>query len=196
MIERQFPFPSATAAIVHAFNDERHGGARPAMARLADKRLADPPEFGGADGGAEKATAEQMLTSGLTRVQLAALRAKFAPRQRRCPCCNQQVLREDWMAALGVLAEAATPMVDMPSVRPPLLTALLQRHYEGSSKGLDRLASEHGVSVSTVSRANSLLSPWLRGTRKSKGDTAPLEGIDQTAFSRAEEILRAGGFIE
>lgn len=196
MTEKQYPFKSATAAIVHAFNDERRGGARPASARLADKRLAEPPEFGGVDGSVEKAVAAAMLAKGLSRVQFAALQARYAPRQRRCPCCNQHVWRDDWLAALRTLAEAVAPLVDMPSVRSTLLTALVQRHYEGSSKGLDRLASEHSVSVSTVSRANSIVLPWLRGSRKGKDGASPVEGIDQAAFALAEEVLRSGGFIQ
>ncbi|OZI31747.1 hypothetical protein CAL29_28155 [Bordetella genomosp. 10] len=196
MTDTQFPFKTPTAAIVHAFNDERHGGARPASARLADKRLADVPEFGGSDGGAEKATALDMLTKGLTKLQLAALRARYAPRQRRCPCCNQQVPREDWQAALRELAGAASPTVDMPSIRGPLLAALIQRYYEGNTPGLEQLAGNHGVSLSSVSRANSLVVPWLRGARKTKSDTAPIQGVEQIAFERAEGILRGGGFIE
>ncbi|WP_144630250.1 hypothetical protein [Bordetella genomosp. 13] len=191
-----YPFMTVTQAIVHALNDERRSGSpRPAASRLADARLADPPPFVGADLDAEKAMAERILSKELNRLHLAALRARYAPRQARCCECNGQRPRLDWLAALREISVAAGEAVGHAG-NTELRLALVRRHYEDSGTRLETLAHEHGVSLSTVSRINSLVSPFLKGAKHGRKGTAPMQGIDQAAYAHAEEILRHGGFVQ
>ncbi|SAI70479.1 Uncharacterised protein [Bordetella ansorpii] len=196
MIQVEYPFKTVTQAIVHALNDERRGGSpRPAASRLADARLADPPPFAGADLDAEKAMAERILSKELSRLHLAALRARYAPRQMRCCECNGQRPRLEWLAALREIANAAGQAMGQAGYA-DLRLALVQRHYEDNGERLETLAQRHHVSLSTVSRINSQVTPFLKGAKHGKNGALPLQGIDQAAYARAEDILRHAGFVE
>ncbi|MBN9402232.1 MAG: hypothetical protein J0I30_05380, partial [Burkholderiales bacterium] len=109
------------------------------------------------------------------------------------PCCNHPRARDEWMASIRVISDAAVA-----SALPGHLTARALRdglvaRYFGQKIHLQELAARAGVNRDTASNHNGMIVNWLRGTRaKIRGGECVKEGTmgeEQRAMDAADAVL-------
>jgi len=187
-------FQTAHQALMFAFNFSAGTVDRPLTSRMADKYRPTGRGLAGNDGAAQAGLILQPIKERLSGLHQAILYARFAPREEPCPCCNHPRMRDEWMASIRVISDAAVASALTGHLTARVLRDGLVARYFGQKIHLQELAAKAGVNRDTASSHNSMIVKWLRGTRaKVRGGDLVKEGAmgeEQRALDAAEAVLR------
>lgn len=103
----------------------------------------------------------------------AILIARLAPRSKPCscrsPCCSGHRPNQEWVDAIGYLADRARTAVYVGCV----VSGIMRRDYlvryftrVGDRISLEDLAEKHGINRNTASAHSAKISKWLGGTQR------------------------------
>ncbi len=186
-------FETAHQALMFAFNFSASTLDRPLTSRMADKYRPTGKGLAGNDGAAQAGLILKRIEQHLSRLHQAILYARFAPREEACPCCNHPRARDEWMASIRVISDAAVASALTGHLTARALRDGLVARYFGQKIHLQELAARAGVNRDTASNHNGMIVNWLRGTRaKIRGGECVKEGTmgeEQRAMDAADAVL-------
>ncbi|MFA5633487.1 MAG: hypothetical protein WC997_18520 [Porticoccaceae bacterium] len=186
------PFDTAHQALMFAFNFSASTLDRPLTSRLADKYRPTGKGLAGLDGAAQAGMILWQLRV-LSNLHQAILCARFSPQDEPCPCCQNPKMRDQWMAAVRVISDAAVTSALSGHLTNRALRDGLVARYFGRKVHLQELAARAGVHRDTASSHNRMIVDWLRGTRDMvrKGELVRqgTVGEEQRAMNAAEGVL-------
>lgn len=190
-------FSSAHAALMFAYNHHNQIYDRPLLARLAQRTSPGKSKgLGGVDGAAQAGIILAAVQK-LPRLYQAIVVARFSPRTDQCKCCQGAVDRQEWMAAIREISDAAAS--DALSAHPTarILRDAIVARYFGKDVLLADAANRASVSVSTATNHNGKIKLWLHGTRTTKekdGGRGPgSKGVEALAMEYISDVLTAQG---
>lgn len=199
-VEKLFRTPQA--ALVFAFNYSMQQQGRPLMDRLASPAARTGKGLSGVDGAAQAGMIRRELLQ-LPEVEVAALVARFAPRQMPCncrsSCCAGYRVNPEWDEAIRVLEQGAQTVLSGHLSHWRLRRKLVEQVF-GVKVVLKDLAEQCGVRPNTASEHRRIIKRWISGekARHGKGGVeavAAVDGIESSARKKVDTLLSTLGFV-